>query len=347
MDDDDQATPAPTDSRTRARFERLKQQGTDAAVVGASWIEKRRTEFFPLDLGFTYYERDREALASVLGAAIALRLYLFLIPAMITLVGLVLTLFGKDQLDSMLTSSSLGTTVAKDISSAAPDTGTAGIVLMVGGIWLTLWAGRSLAKGLAACAGRAWRLDPKLSKATMTAIGGITAMTLLMLTASMALARIRSLHGVAASGTSWVLTAALFAAAWFAISLFLPRATQDPGALLPGAAFVGLSLTLLQWFMQFYLPREISQSSALAGDLGFSMAMLGYLFLVGRLMAASFVVDAVIYEEIGSLSQFVFELPVVRAIPRRYPVVGEFFALPGFEVAVDAEASLDETQRDE
>ena len=328
MDDDDKAEPEPDDVVARTRFQGMKEQGIALAEGALDWLERRRKEFQPLDLAVTYYERDRETLAAVLGAAIALRLYLFMIPAMATLVGLLLTVFGKDRLDQIVTSSSLGTTVAQDISNATSDSRTAAIALFFVGLWLTIWAGRSLTKGLAACAGRAWRLDTKLSKATLTAAGSITAMALLMLTTTMVLNRLRSVHGVAAVSTSWILTTAVYAGAWFVVTWFLPRGTQDPGALLPGAGFVGLSLAGLQWFMQFYLPHEISRSSAFAGDLGFSMAVLGYLFLVGRLMAASFVVDAVMFEEVGSLSRFLFELPVVRIVPRRYPGVARFFDLP-------------------
>jgi hypothetical protein len=39
------------------------------------------------------------------------------------------------------------------------------------------------------------------------------------------------------------------------------------------------------------------------------------------------VVDAVVYERFGSITQFVFSLPGVRALPRRSPRLRRFFAL--------------------
>jgi hypothetical protein len=44
-------------------------------------------------------------------------------------------------------------------------------------------------------------------------------------------------------------------------------------------------------------------------------------------MAASFIVDAVMFEKLGSVSDLVFSLPVLRAIPRRSPKVRRFFDL--------------------
>ena len=310
-----------------SRVARLRERGADLTETAGTWVERRREHWPPLDLAFTYYERDREALASVLGSAVALRMYLFFIPALVMLVGLAILLVGQDQLDSMLNTVSISGSMAKDISSAASASDGTGWLFLLGGLWLTLWAGWSLSRVLAACAGRAWRLDPKASKATMPAVGALSSMLLLLLGCTLMLNRLRERHGIAADTTSWLLTGLLISAAWFVVSWFLPRRTPDPGALLPGAAVLGITLTALQWFMQFYLPHELAQTSKVAGQLATSMVALGYLFLIGRLMAVSFVVDAVLFEEVGSLSRFVFGLPVIRAIPRRYPIVARFFDL--------------------
>ena len=63
------------------------------------------------------------------------------------------------------------------------------------------------------------------------------------------------------------------------------------------------------------------------GDLAVTLAILGNLFILGRIMTASFVVTAVTYESFGSLSELIFALPLVRRLPRRYPWLAEFFSL--------------------
>jgi hypothetical protein len=67
------------------------------------------------------------------------------------------------------------------------------------------------------------------------------------------------------------------------------------------------------------------------GDLAVTLAVLGNLFILGRLMTASFTFVAVTYERFGSLSQMLFDLPVVRRLPRRYPKIAAFFSLEGAE----------------
>lgn len=313
---------------TETRTARLRRQALDLSERTQTQIEHRRQDLLPVDVAVLYYERDREALASVLGSAVALRLYLFIISAMIMTVGLAIVVIGKDQLDQLLSTASVSGTMAKDISDAASGTTGAGLALLLTGIWLVLWTGRNLTKVLAACAVRSWRMDATEAKAGVTAIASLSGLIMVTLAVTLVLGRVRDHHGIAAGVSSWVLTGAILAATWFAVTWFLPRATPDPGALLPGAAFMGVAMTVLQWFMQFYLPNKISRSSDLAGDLGPTMAALGYLFFVGRAMASSFVLDAVLFERVGSISRFVFSIPLIRAIPRRYGAVARFFDLP-------------------
>jgi hypothetical protein len=49
--------------------------------------------------------------------------------------------------------------------------------------------------------------------------------------------------------------------------------------------------------------------------------------LLGRAIILGMTLDAVIYEGFGSISQFVFSLPVARVLPRKSPWVRGFFDL--------------------
>ena len=70
------------------RITAARRWSADATEAAGEWTEHRRKHWAPLDLAITYYERDREALASVLGSAVALRMYLFFIPALAMVIGL-------------------------------------------------------------------------------------------------------------------------------------------------------------------------------------------------------------------------------------------------------------------
>lgn len=89
--------------------------------------------------------------------------------------------------------------------------------------------------------------------------------------------------------------------------------------------------------MQFYLPSKLERSSALAGSVGTTVAVLGSMFLIGRVMASSFVVNSVIFERLGSISEALFGLPVVRRLPERFPAIVRWFDLPTDEAAEEAE----------
>ena len=54
---------------------------------------------------------------------------------------------------------------------------------------------------------------------------------------------------------------------------------------------------------------------------------LGWFFILGRTMMFSLSVDAVIYERFGSITQFVFSLPLLRIIPRRSAKLRKLFGL--------------------
>jgi uncharacterized BrkB/YihY/UPF0761 family membrane protein len=152
----------------------------------------------------------------------------------------------------------------------------------------------------------------------------------LIVSASLAAAivnRINQATGAAVASISLVGVAAVYTVFWLLLFQALPRATTDPGASLPGAAFVGVVLALLQLITQFYLPQQVSNSSQLYGQLGVLVAFLGWFFFIGRAIAFASSLNAVIYEQLGSVSTLFFALPVIRQIPRRVPAVSRYFAL--------------------
>lgn len=282
----------------------------------------------PLDLAWTYVERDREQLVAILGSAIALRLFLFMVPTLVMSMSLMVLVLGPGGIDALLQQASVTGELAQEVNDVAAASGPTLIVAAVTSALLAAWAGRNLVVVLAACSGTAWRLDVTARRATLRASATVTMLVFLLVVTASFTNRLRSELGLAGSTTSWVLGVVAYTGAWFAVMWVLPKGTPDPGAVLPGALLVGLSLSVLQWFMQFYLPSKLERSSALTGSVGTTVAALGAMFLVGRVMASSFVVNAVIFERLGSVSAVLFGLPVVRRLPARFPVIARWFDLP-------------------
>ena len=270
-------------------------------------------------------DRDREAQGSVLGSAVALRLFLFLVPAAVVIVSLVRivnisSLFDGDQLEKGYTT--------QDIADALEDSSRLDALwLLITGLFLAAWAGRSLAKVLAACSGAAWRLPASESKVKTAAALTLTGVVFVEVVASTIVAAIRDIGGAPAWALSWGTLVAIVGVTWFLVLLTLPRGVNDPGALLPGALLVGVVQGTIQGILHAYTEGRVARTVDTYGDLAVTLAILGNLFILGRLMTASFVFVAVTYENFGSLSQMLFDLPVVRRLPRRYPKLADFFSL--------------------
>jgi uncharacterized BrkB/YihY/UPF0761 family membrane protein len=139
--------------------------------------------------------------------------------------------------------------------------------------------------------------------------------------------------GFPVTASSWVLVALVMGTGWFLLTMSLPRRTTDPGALLPGAILVAVAFAGLSWFMHIYLPDKITRMSETYGSLAISVATLGYFFSIGRLLAGAITVNAVVFERFGSLSHYLFAVPGLRAIPRRWPAVARYFDLDGVQRA--------------
>lgn len=199
--------------------------------------------------------------------------------------------------------------------------------ILLSGTVLTLTAGYSLTKVLAASSGRAWNMTVRESKVPPLAILALIGVLFAEIASASIFQGLRDVPGIPAALTAWLIAIASTAVIWFLVMLLLPRKVRDPGALLPGAAAMGIAYSTLQWFMQLYLPNNVARTSDTFGELALTVATLGNYFFIGRLMASSFVITAVVYERWGSLSQLLFELPGLRRIARRSPKLRRYFNL--------------------
>jgi hypothetical protein len=288
------------------------------------WLARREERPNLVSIGTDLYEHDRDAFASVLGSAIALRLFLFIVPANLALVGAV----GLTRTESWLEGALQASLTTGQLAVHHTGESIAKSLWLLGsGLVLTLWAGRALVRVLATCSASAWRLPATQAKVSLKGIAAISMLFFGFVAIGATFGRMRSVGGLPISVAAWLGVVATAAATWFAVSLVLPKATTDPGAVLPGAAVMGISLALLQWAMQIYLPARIARSEDTLGNLASTVATLGYFFFVGRLIAGTLVLNAFIFERWGSLSSRLFALPGFRRIPRRWPRVAEYFAL--------------------
>ena len=317
---------SPAEDSAPKAWQRANAWGRGQAERATDWFDALRERVEIVDVGARVYERDKEAGGTLLGSALALRLFLFFVPFVLLIVGLAGVLGGPTDGSATARSAGLGGTLKNYIDDAFAQSGrTSWIALAVGlsGVVTTGW---SLTKAMVLSSALSWRMGGK-QKMPIRALGMVVGLVVSLSLSAAIVNRINQATGAAVASVSLLGMTAVYAVFWLLLFQALPRTTTDPGASLPGAALVGVVLAILQTITQFYLPHQVSNSTQLYGQLGVLVAFLGWFFFLGRAIAFACALNAVIYEQVGSVSTLFFALPVVRVIPRKVPAVERYFAL--------------------
>ena len=279
-----------------------------------------------IDVAQRIYRRDRESAGTVVGSAVAFRLFLFFVPLLLFLVGLVGIIATWVDAEEVQEQTGITGGLADQIDAALSQPDSSRWIATILGLFGMASAGRALSKVLVSASCLAWRL-PVRAKASLRIVGGIVGLVAGIGLVAVIVNRIRADLGLAATGLSFLAAVVVYGLAWLALSMILPRATNDPGALLPGAVLVGLTIAGMQAVSQLYLPNRMGQASELYGAIGTTIVTLGWFFILGRAMVLAMALNAVIHERFGTISQAVFSLPVLRVLPRKSRWIRRFFDL--------------------
>jgi uncharacterized BrkB/YihY/UPF0761 family membrane protein len=272
------------------------------------------------------YKRDREIAGTVVGSAIAFRLFLFFVPLLLFVVGLAGFVSGWVEAEDVNDSAGITGGLADQIHTAFEQPGTTRWLALLLGLFGIVTTGRSLSKVLVASSSLAWRL-PTMTRASVKVIGALVGLITGIGLVAVLINRVRSEFGVALTGVSFLVVFVLYVIVWMAVSMVLPRSTADPAALLPGAVVVGGTLTGMQLVGQVYLPDRLGRASDLYGAIGTTIVTLGWFFIAGRAMVVAMSLDAVIHERFGTIARLVFSLPLLRSLARRSSWIRRFFKL--------------------
>ena len=272
------------------------------------------------------FRRDRRAAGSVMSSALAFRLFLFFLPLLLLTIGVAGVASEVVDARSVNREAGISGSVAKQVSTAFHQPGLTRWVAVLLGLWGVLVAGRSLSRVLYAASAAAWGL-PTGTHARLRAVGAVAGLVCTIGVIAILIGRIRESFGLGVATVSFLPALLIYAIAWLGVSMLLPRATEDPGALLPGCMLVALTLTVMHAVSELYLPDRIDHASQLYGAFGATVVTLGWFFILGRAVIISMELNAAIYDRHGSISQVVFSLPVLRILARRSLRVRRFFDL--------------------
>ncbi len=247
-------------------------------------------------------------------------------PLLLVLVGVAGFVGGRVDPDQLNRSAGLSGGLGSQIRSAFSQSGRGPWVITAVGLFGLLTTGRSLSRVLLSASSTAWKL-PIERKSSIRLVGAIAGLVCGMGLVALLVNRARVDLGLAVAGLSLGPAFLLYAVAWLVVSLMLPRGTDDPGALLPGALLLAGVLTALHAVSELYLPDRFSNAGELYGVIGTTVVTLGWFFIIGRAIVVAMELNPVVYERYGSVSSLFFSLPVMRIVPRRSARVRRFFDL--------------------
>ena len=289
------AEPAAPPSERQSAKQRLDALRERAERTRAG-IEARRADSDSIATAFEAVERDAQTGGGVLAAALAFRLFMFLVPyafVMVTGFGLASSAAGQDPSDAAR-SAGIGGLLANAVASTSTLSLWNRIVaLLVGGFALALTA-RSLVRVLWIVHRLIWRVEStrKPSEWGALILVGIA-------TALFGIADLAAWLGSQSFGLrvlALLLTAACAGAAWYLASWWMPREDCVWWALLPGALIVAVGVAVLHLLTLTYVVHVVTRKSALYGAIGIALALLLWTYFAGRLLTASIAANASLWK---------------------------------------------------
>jgi len=284
---------ARTTSRIKAEQSRVTKRIDDTRI----WLERSRPNSPLIDAGFRALDRDVSTGGVVLAGAVAFRVFLFVVPyVFVAVVGFGLAAEAADQdAGDLARQSGIGGLVAKAVSGASDLSGFSRVTALVVALVALLFGTRSLLKVLRIVFGLVWGVTPpKLERPALSMLGLLGLSTVAFaFTALLDNLRNRSfglgLIGIAVA--SFIpLVVSLVA------SVYLPRQPTRWPDLIPGAVVLTVGVFGLHLVTVFWIAHEVESKTDTYGAIGAALALLLWSYLLGRLITASAVVNASLWE---------------------------------------------------
>jgi uncharacterized BrkB/YihY/UPF0761 family membrane protein len=266
-----------------------------AAKRYAERAEASRQSHGSVDAVYVMIDRDSEVGGGIMAGSLAYRLFIWLLPfSLVVVAGIGL---GADLTSETAASAtrSLGLRglVAKSVAESSQSSSR--WYALVIGIPVLIWATRNLLRALVVVHRLVWG-DPRglAQKVTIRA----TARFFVLALAYFVILELAS-HVGSWTGSYILKVIVAFAGIfgwWLVISLRLPHRDAPWYALVPGAILVAIGLELISGLGSYFIATRVSSSQSAYGVLGVAAGLLFGLFLISRLVVASAVINATVWE---------------------------------------------------
>ncbi len=271
----------------------------DRAADQVDRLESQR-EARPLyDVVFGIRDEDDRIAGRELSAALAYRLFFLMLPMVLVVVGgLGITRTSSQQAAAdAVRESGASAAVARNIVAATGELSVFEHLVVLGiGVFGTYFAGRGLLKTLSRVSATTWQVSkPKIDK-PIRVLGIVLGLVLVLLLLSSAWNQLRSELGTLEFLLALPVAGILYAIVITALFAQLPRPDGvEWRDLVPGALLVGIFVAAMQALVLGYIAHRLSSSNELYGGIGTAIALLVWLYLLGRLLVLGPVLNVVLW----------------------------------------------------
>jgi uncharacterized BrkB/YihY/UPF0761 family membrane protein len=264
-------------------------------AAGARWATQASERHISVAVPFRAAERDRRVAASVLAGGVAYRIFLWLLPFGLILGG-ALGLGDADGIEDALEAGGVPAGVVDAIGNVARASDSSSLLLLAIGVPLLLWAGYTGAKALQLIHALVWNEPPPRTPPLESSLvfTGMCCAFMVAVGVTWWLRDSGWLTGLAVAAVAIVPLAGL----WLWTSLLLPHGNASWKALLPGAFLVAAGFQILHGLMVNFLIPKLERSTSHYGVLGITATLLFFMYLAGRLVVMSPVLNSSLHEEL-------------------------------------------------
>jgi uncharacterized BrkB/YihY/UPF0761 family membrane protein len=258
------------------------------AIAVRQRAEGRRGQNRGIDVAFTTYELDHQGGGSLLSAALAFRLFLWLLPVCLVVVAGLGSLSGGRFGTPSEAVRDIGITSipAQSINQAARESSRAWWLALLIGVILLYAATSALIRAVWAAHALVWQSPGARIPNKLRTMAVFLLACCAVVVATSAASVIR--NGSPTAGLiAMLLDFFVYTAAWWFVTTRLPHGDAPYLALIPGAVLFGAGVQAMHLVTVYYLARRITSASELYGTLGVAAALLLGLYFVGRLIIVS------------------------------------------------------------
>lgn len=254
------------------------------------------------EIGWRTLRRDASIGGSVLGAALAYRIFVWLLPFVLALILILALVAGQSEgaISEVVDDAGLTGFVAQSVAGAAEGTSGWGVVsALVVTLFVLVYQSSVLLRSIRAVTALAWGLRvSRVPAPTRSSLLFLAWLVAFVVVASSTAPIRHALSFPLDLVVNLVAYAAGLPLLWLILSLFLlPHGAVEWQQLVPGALVVGVGVGAIGLFNSLILFPWLSERQETYGVLGVAAGLLFGFFLVGRTMELAAALNATLAEE--------------------------------------------------